>query len=372
MGPTATTPFVNALVSGQLAANSPYHAATQPSVAPASRPAASAPSGNGTFWKGADGNVYVAGSKGVNAAGQWDGNTQNYWTSRGFKMQSDPNAPKTPGVNSNVIGANTGASGGGTVYPDKSNDIAMQTAGLGNIQSGEDASLGKLTDTYNSVMGEYNGDLADANKSYTNNSNDNRNDLETNKGTALENARQGRQGLFGTLASLGALNGSGIDLANEAVRRGANEDLKTASDNYATNQSTLDSGYTKYKKDEQKLIDQANRAYGNDQEQVKNDSAKQRQQFLINIANDYQDEGNTAKAKTFMDQASALFPEISQTSVPNMDIGYSGGAYVAPTLNQYVGQANNTSVRSTPGSNTGGTSLFNIPGLVAENKRVAA
>lgn len=345
-----------------------------PSVAPGSSAnPAPAPTGfhapmasKGTFWQGADGNVYVNGSQGVHSAGKFDNNTVKYWNNLGYGQQDDPNAPAK-----NPFNPNKNVTGAATVYPDKSNDISMQQTGLDNVQGGVDASLGKLSDTYNNVMGQYNGDLADANKSYTNNSNDNRNDLESNKGTALQNARQGRQGLFGTLASLGALNGSGIELANEAVRRGANEDLKTASNNFATNQNTLDTGYNTYTKQEKKLQDQATHAYGNDQQQVKNDAAKQRQQFLINIANDYQSEGNAARAKTFMDQASSLFPEISQTSVPTMDIGYSGGSYAAPTLNQYVGKANNTTVQSTPGG-TGSLSLFNIPGLIADNKKVAA
>lgn len=45
---------------------------------------------NGTFWRGTDGNVYVAGDSGVNNAGRWDANSSNYWTNKGFSLSSDP------------------------------------------------------------------------------------------------------------------------------------------------------------------------------------------------------------------------------------------------------------------------------------------
>jgi hypothetical protein len=51
-----------------------------------------------------------------------------------------------------------------------------------------------------------------------------------------------------------------------------------------------------------------------------------------------------------------------------MSIGYTGGTYTAPTLSQYVGKADTTSVRSTPGS-MGTNNLFNIPGLLAANRK---
>jgi hypothetical protein len=244
----------------------------------------------------------------------------------------------------------------------------VQQAGLGQVDATRDAGYAKVDDTLNKVLGMYDGDLGRANTEYGAQSTDNQRDLQTNKQTALQSAVQGRQGLFGTLASLGALNGSGIELANDAVRNGANEDLSTAANTFGTNQRVLDSSFNTFKDAEDKQKQMARDAADNNKMRVRNDAAKTRQQFLLKIGNDYQDEGKTSDAKPWMDQASALFPEIASTNVPAMSIGYTGGTYTAPTLSQYVGKADTTSVRSTPGS-MGTNNLFNIPGLLAANRK---
>ena len=52
---------------------------------------------SGVFWRGADGQVWVKGHQGTNAAGAWDNNTTNYWSSRGFREIADPVANKPSG-----------------------------------------------------------------------------------------------------------------------------------------------------------------------------------------------------------------------------------------------------------------------------------
>lgn len=54
------------------------------------------PGSSGVFWRGANGQVYVKGGKGTNAAGSWDKNTSKYWAARGFKEIADPNPPRIP------------------------------------------------------------------------------------------------------------------------------------------------------------------------------------------------------------------------------------------------------------------------------------
>lgn len=258
-----------------------------------------------------------------------------------------------------------------TQYPDKSNDITLQNAGLSSVGDTENAGLKAIQDALGKIVGQYNDDLNTASTEYGKQSTENTKDLETNKQAALEQGVQGRQGLFGTLASLGALNGSGIKLANNAVQKGTNEDLTTAADTYATNANGLDTGYNAYTQQEKRLQEKAQSAATNNEQQVHNDAAKSRQAYLTNLANDYQEEGNTGEAKNFAAQAAALFPAIAATNVPTIDLGYSGGAYTAPTLSQYVGKANNTTVQTTPGSGSG-SSMFNIPGLIALNKKQTA
>lgn len=346
--------------------------------------ASAAPKSTGYFWKGADGKVYVQGSGGINAAGSWDGNTANYWSSRGY-TQTAPSPTKSAAASNGATttstdtGYGTGAtssaasgSGSGTSYEDKSNDITLQNAGLGSVGDTENSGIKSIEDAWNKINGQYEGDLNTASTEYGNQSTENNKDLQTNKQTALERGVSGRQGLFGTLSSLGALNGTGIQLANRAVQKGTNEDLTTAGNTFATNQNGLDTGYNAYTQQEKRLQDAAKSAKDNNEQQVHNDAAKSRQQYLTNLANDYQAEGNTAQAKTFASQAADLFPSIAATNVPTINMGYSGGAYTAPTLSQYAAKANNTTVQTTPGSNASGNNVFNIPGLEALNKKQGA
>jgi hypothetical protein len=268
---------------------------------------------------------------------------------------------------------NTGGGGGAvapaTIYPDKSNDIAVNQAGLDSTDSTRDAAIGKINDALGKIVGNYEGDQTTATNEYTTNSNSNQTDLQANKQTSLHNAVQGRQGLYSTLASLGALNGTGIDRANDAVREGANQDLTQAADTFATNQRGLDTSYHTYMTNEQRLEQKAKDAAANDTTQAQNDYYKNRQTYLKNMGDAYQAEGKTGQAKSFYDQVSSLFPQIASTNVPTIDLGYTGSAYSAPTLSQYVGKANNTTVQATPGQQMG---QFNIPGLVAVNKKQPA
>ena len=45
---------------------------------------------NGTYWRGADGNVWVSGAQGVNSAGAFDANTNAYWNGLGYQEVFDP------------------------------------------------------------------------------------------------------------------------------------------------------------------------------------------------------------------------------------------------------------------------------------------
>lgn len=315
---------------------------------------------NGVYWVGADGNVYVKGSQGTNAAGKADANTASYWGSRGFNGIADPNPPQT----NNTAPAQNG-SGAASNYQNKAADIAVQEGGLGSVQATQDAGTAAVNKALSTITGQYEGDLGTAKTEYGADSNSNQTDLQSNKQTSLENAVQGRQGLYSTLASLGALNGTGLELANNAVQKGANTDLTTAADTYATNQRGLDTGYNTYTTNEQRLEQKAKDAAANDIQQVQHDALASKQTYLKNLADDYTAEGNTGQAKTYADQVAALFPQLASTNVPTIDLGYTGAAYTAPTLSQYVGQANNTTVQTTPSK--GGT--LAIPGLVAVNKK---
>lgn len=334
----------------------------------APKPAAVAPpkpGSNGVFWRGADGKVYVKGGSGTNAAGAFDNNTVNYWTSRGFAQIADPNPPQ--GGGSAAPGNPTGSSGGGSTYQDKSADIQIANSQLGAEDTKLNSGLSSADKALADLMLGYDTEAGNAKKSYDANVAQNNNNLQSNKQTAFTNAVQGRRGLFGTLASLGALSGSGIDLANRAVQRGANEDLSGAQDTFNANNTAQKTAYDTFGAEDAQRRKDAEKATENVKQNVRNSVAKERQGFYVQLANDYHDEGNSAMAKHYTDLAASLSPEVAQTSIPAALPTYVAAPFTAPTLSNYLG-GGNTAVKTTPQNAQGVPGLF-AGGFLAPNQK---
>lgn len=334
----------------------------------------SAPANTSVYWVGADGNIYLKSATGVQNVGSANGTgisagaNNNYGlTSTGFESNSlgqsvqakqiaDPNAPAP------VIPANNSAGSTSTApaVADKSNDIALQEAGLGSVDTQTQAGLDAIDKALGTLTGQYDTEKTANEGAYTTSSNQNENNLQSNKESALVNAAQGRQGLFGTLASLGALNGSGVTLANNAVQTGANKDLSGAGDNFATNQSGLDTAIGTFRDEDAKRRQDAADAAANAKTNAQNEAAKSKQTFYSNLANDYSAEGDAGNATKFTGLASALYPQVAATSIPDSTIAPEAAAFTAPSLANYLVGGNSTAVTAAPTSGQSG-----IPGLQA-------
>lgn len=338
--------------------------------------AASAPSNNGTFWVGSNGLVYVSGGNGVNSAGKADGNTNSYWSSRGFKQIADPNPPKASAVSSNNVAAPSnpnGVSGGGgsaSTYQDKSNDIALNNAGLASLDSQSAAGMDAISKALASIFGQYDTEKTSNETNYTDQSDTNQNNLQKNKQATYVNAASGRQGLFGKLASIGALNGDGIKLATNAVRNGANDDLSGANDTFEDNQTTLDAGINAFRTADDKRRKDASTAAEDAKTNVTNKIATSRQNFLQNLSNDFAAQGDSARARSYADQAGSLFDTIAKTTIPSTNLGYTGAGYTPGTLSSYLAGNTSTAVNSTPAQGTGGG--LSLPGLYVGTKKKTA
>lgn len=311
------------------------------------------------YWQGADGNIYYKGSNGVQNVGKALNTSDKGFDASGLSAVAnridDPNPPAPTNV---VAPGNSNGTSSAPATADKSNDIALQTSGLGAVDSQSKAGTAAIDAALGQLTGQYDAEAGTNEKSYTDNSNQNQNNLQKDKQTALVNAATGRQGLFGSLSSIGALSGDGITLANEAVQKGANADLSGASDTYGENQSGLDTAIGTFRQEDKERRDNAATAATNAKTNVANDAAKSRMAFLSNISNDYAAEGNAGQAKTYSDQAAALYPTLAATSVPDSNIAYTGAAFTPATLSSYM--SGGTQVSSTPAQ-----SGQNIPGLVA-------
>lgn len=322
------------------------------------------------WWVGSDGNVYQRSGdqvrnmgKALNASDNgYDAQFGSSDTSAGAHRIADPNPPRQ---NTPAPTAPNGVSSGGggsaaPAKPDRSNDIAVQMAGLGSVDTQTNAGLDAIAKALGKLMGQYDTESTSNEKNYGDQSTTNQQNLQKGKQSALVNAAQGRQGLFGVLSSLGALNGSGVDLANRAVQKGANDDLSGASDTYSTNQQGLDTAIGTFRQEDKMRRDNANTAAENAQTNTRGQAAKSKMSFYSNIANDYSDMGDTGNAKKYTDLAASLYPEVAKSNIPNSDIAYTGAAFTPGTLANYIAGANNTLVSATPSQPGAST-----PGLVA-------
>jgi len=267
------------------------------------------------------------------------------------------------GLYSQYTAARSGGGGGGGTGVNRSNDIAVQNAALGGADTQLSTGLSAVDKALQGLLGKYDTEASSNEENYTDQSNTNQNNLQKNKQTALVNAAQGRQGLFGTLASLGALSGSGIDLANRAVQQGANTDLSGAADTYGENQTGLDTAINTFRTQDKERRDDAQTAAEDAKTNVRNQVAQAKQKAYSALADDYTQEGDTGNASKFAQMAASLFPQIAQTSVPSTNLSYSAAAFTPGTLSDYLSNGN-TQVQAAPtGGDTNG-----LPTLVANNQ----
>lgn len=323
--------------------------------------------GNSVYWVGNDGNVWYRSGDTTRNVGKpvnlQDSGFDSQFLSAEASRINDPNPQQSgPGAPpSNPNGTRSGA--GGYVAPpkpDKSNDIKLQLAGLAAVDQQTGSGISSIDQALGRLQGQYDVERDSNEKNYTDQSVTNQTNLQKNKQTAFVNASQGRQGLFGTLSSLGALSGDGITLANRAVQKGANDDLSGAADSFSGNQQQLDTAVGQFRQEDKMRRDNASTSAENARTNVRNQAAKSRMSFYSNLANDHSEMGNAGEAKRYSELASSLYPEMAKTSVPNSEIAYRGAAFTPGTLASYMAGADNTTVTATP-TQPGST----IPGLVA-------
>lgn len=317
------------------------------------------------YWVGTNGHYYLK-AVGGNSAKVTDlglsGNI-NPDQLKGAYQVDDPNAPKPP---SNPTGASAVT---GPVAADKSNDISQQNAGLNSVDGYITSGNAQVDAALATVMGRYATEDADEKASTDTNNNQNNLNLTKNQQTAYVNAAQGRQGLNATLASLGALNGTGVELAGRAVEKGANEDLTGAQDTFDTNSNAIAGADQTYQTQDKERKDDATNAAATAKTGVLNKAYQQQLGYYQQLSNDYSDQLDSGNATKYTNLANALFPQIQATTVPDAVPTFSANPFTAPSLASYLA-GNSTQVATTPANGAPGS----IPGLVATavKKKVTA
>lgn len=219
-----------------------------------------------------------------------------------------------------------------------------QNVGYQNI----DASRQSLEDQYNREAQKSEGDYGD--QTVTNNTN-----LSKNKQNALVSAAQGRRGLRGVLASIGALFGTGGKLADRAVTTEANQDIGQATDTAATNQKQLDTAIGGFREEDKNRRADADTAKQNQRLSLEGTVASDRQKLYKDMADIYSKAGKTDEAATWLRKAGDLNEYIAgRTAVAQTPLTAKAAAFTPGKLADYLAGAGDMTVDVVPTVEGGG------------------
>lgn len=305
----------------------------------------SAPKGiSGYFWRGADGNVYVQGSQGINAAKKWDANTQKYWTDRGYVQTADSSraAPVIPGAPDSNLNKGTGTApggstfGGGAAAAPKVLDQA-QLDSLQSLLSNFDASRDQLKqkaaltrdarkrekdEEKKREKGKYDGKKLSTLQDFAGA----KTDTDINTRNTLENL----------VSSLSVMGLGGSRALTRQILDASNMSNRKANQTQAQNNQSLDSAFNEFTAANENDVKKINDQYGYDVGEAEKQWAQQRQNTLYKMADVYNAADKTNERQGLMNQGNDLNGVISRAAFMNPSYTGETRAMKTPDLADYT------------------------------------
>jgi len=232
----------------------------------------------------------------------------------------------------------------------------------------QDTGYRNIDDSFSSLMSKYNKESAANEADYTEQGETNTNNLQKNKQNALVAAAQGRRGLRGTLASIGALSGDGGVLADRAVTTSANQDIGEAADTYATNARNLNKSINNFRDEDKDRQAEANTTRGNQRTALEGSIASKRQNYFQKLAEIFGQADQTGKANDFLRKAGDLNNEIaSKSRVTSTAFAPRSAAFTPKSLESYLAGAGDMTVDVADGGAGGQSSVTSL--LAGSNRK---
>lgn len=164
----------------------------------------------------------------------------------------------------------------------------------------------------------------------------------------LQGARLGNN-LQSVLASMGALNGTGGFLANQAVQGIVNSGLGGAKEAFDTNAGNINTAYEQAEREQRQRRDDASTLLANKNSNTRADVMTNRQNILNQLGNLFG--AGTAKGADYLGQAGALYGDIANTTRPNVGSYQKSSSLYSPSaLQSYLDGIGNTSIQSQSGA----------------------
>jgi hypothetical protein len=304
------------------------------------------------FWRGADGNIYLKGAGGDGAAVSNLGSNVATWdlVLNGAREIDNPgnNLGGGGGGGTDIRSMGGGGGGGGAAAPTYKDTTAARNAtgvSLGSLETIMNNALAGADAEYGSVIDAYNAEDAENLTRYKGDVETNEISRDGNTQAALLGAARGSRGLYATLASLGALGGTGRTLANRSIATEANADLGAGEKSFETNASTLfDARSSLEKQEKQRRLD-AEKIRNDSKRNAEYDFLKGNQDLSKEMAGLWTEAGNTGEAANWISRASSYTtPMAEKTKVNVGQYAKTPLAYSKPELGKYLGGMNSTAV----------------------------
>lgn len=278
---------------------------------------------SGVFWRGLDGKVYVQGDQGTNSAGDWNGGTSAYWSSRGFREINDPNPTITlPGEIQELSPISTGSTapsggGGGSTDPAP----IFNQAGANNTQLAIDqipglleAALAAENTRYTNANNSFNAQEAAQRKQAGESTVTNQQNYDRAFMDSIRSGIRGLRGLFQILRGTGAAGGTAETQAGDLVGSAVSRDILSGADTRDENQAAVDAALSTFLTDLRGRREANEDTFANNKRSIRADSDTNLQELYGKMAGFYSDVDDQANYNNWMGKAGALTPQIAQNS----------------------------------------------------------
>lgn len=308
----------------------------------------------GLFGAGAAGTVAYTGNeanKAMEGANEAERNLMSIPTVEGAAARNDSNRVTTEAVQPV-----------GTQQPVRTGPSQAQLdpllAALSSLDTTRDQGLAAAQSKFDRNRAAYDAENIQDRQNYEKQLAQNEGNLSANRHAALLQASQGGLGLRSVLASLGALSGTGGQLADQAIARAANKDIGAADDAFRTSADTLNTAWSDTERKQRQRDEDAKAAFENEQRSIQQNILQSRQGILTQLSNLFG--ADTEQGRNYASQAASLYPQIAQNSQRSVG-SYQAASplYSEQALDTYKGGVRDLTVGTRAGG--GNESVLNSP-----------
>ncbi len=318
------------------------------------------------YWVGQDGNIWFGNGRGggVKNMGKALSVSDNGFDSEQFSAEArridDPaeHHPRPAAPRYDYAGAQAGANARADAARKAEVDSIMSSMGtLDSVLANRNQTT---NDTYNQAVRSYDDTFALDRQARDKAQIQNEQANTDARQAAMVQAAAGGRGLRSVLASMGALGGTGLDLANQAVSREANIDIGNADKNFQTNAGNITDSWARAEDEDRRRRAEATTIRDNSLTNNAADVAASRQSMYNQLAGMY-DRGS-AEANSYLSQASALNPAIAAGSKQAVTPYAKSQQLFAPgKLQEYLGGVRDLSVGASAAPSGQTSSPVNSP-----------